>query len=87
VSARIRQAAARAWRAVKIGMRAARVLATSRALPLPLRCLLVIGMVQVPFLPCDEIALAVALAWLALRHRGTLRTALAAAAAYVDGRP
>ena len=68
--------AARSWRAVKVLFRAARILATSRDLPVVLRVLFVIGCVQVPFLPFDEIALAVALGWLFAFHRGTLRDAL-----------
>jgi hypothetical protein len=74
----------RAWRAVRIGLKAARILATSKALPLPLRILLVIGCIQIPVLPVDEIALAIALAWLALRHRGTLAAAFATARAEVQ---
>src|SRR5450755_697582 len=77
----IRQAARRAWRTVRIAMRAARILATSRALPWPLRALLIVGMVQIPCLPTDEVALVIALAWLGLRHRGTLRAAIVAAKA------
>ena len=68
--------ARRSWRGIRIGLRAARILATSRALPWPLRVLLVLGCIQVPFLPADELCLAVALGWLFLRHRGTLRDAL-----------
>jgi hypothetical protein len=39
----------------------------------------VIGMVQVPCLPTDEIALVIALTWLGLRHRDALRSAIVAA--------
>ena len=74
--AAVRNAARKGWRGFRIGLRAARILAVSRALPLPLRVLLVLGCCQVPFLPVDEACLAVALGWLFLRHRGTLRDAL-----------
>src|ERR1022692_2988664 len=61
------------WRAVRIAMRAGKILATSRALPRTLRALLVIGMVQVPCLPTDEIALVIALTWLGLRRHDARR--------------
>ena len=48
-------------RAVRTGLRAARILATSNELPRTLRILFVIGLVQVPFCPLDEICLAIAL--------------------------
>jgi hypothetical protein len=67
-------------RAIRIGFRAAKILATSRDLPRLLRILFVIGCVQIPVLPFDEIALAIALAWLAIFHRSTLRAAITAAA-------
>jgi hypothetical protein len=78
--------AGKAWRAVKaagrqarILFRAARILATSRDLPVVLRVLFVVGCVQIPVLPFDELALAIALVWLFAFHRGTLRGALAKA--------
>lgn len=76
--------ALKAWRGLRIGMKAARILALSKALPWPLRVLLVLGCIQVPFLPTDELCLAVALGWLFLRHRGTLRAALATARGQVS---
>lgn len=75
----ITQTARATWRALRIAMRAARILATSRALPWPLRVLLVIGLIQIPMLPFDEVALVIALAWLGTAHRGTLRAAIATA--------
>ena len=41
--AAVRNAARKGWRGFRIGLRAARILAVSRALPLPLRVLLVLG--------------------------------------------
>ncbi len=61
---------------VQVYLRAARILATSQDLPWLLRILFVVGLIQIPVLPFDEIALAIALAWLALWHRDTLRGAL-----------
>ena len=63
-------------RAVRTGLRAARILATSNELPRTLRILFVIGLVQVPFCPLDEICLAIALGWMFLGHRATLRAAI-----------
>lgn len=77
--AAVKNAARKGWRGLRIGLKAARILALSKSLPLPLRVLLVVGCVQVPVLPVDEIALGVALGWLFLRHRGTLRDAIATA--------
>ena len=65
--------------AVRTGMRAARLLASDRTLPWPLRVLFVVGMIQIPFSPVDELALAVALAWLLIWHRPELRSAFATA--------
>jgi hypothetical protein len=65
--------------AVRTGMRAARLLASDASLPWPLRVLFVIGMIQIPFSPVDELALAVALAWLLIWHRAQLRSAFATA--------
>jgi len=69
------------YRAFRIAIRAARILASDRQLPLILRLLFVVGMVQIPCLPTDELALAVALLWLFLRYRARLRAAFAAARA------
>ena len=65
--------------AVRTGMRAARLLASDASLPWPLRVLFVVGMIQIPFSPVDELALAVALAWLLIWHRPELRSAFATA--------
>lgn len=78
-----KRAAMATVRAVRIGMRAARLMATDRQLPKLLRILFVIGLVQIPCLPTDEIALAIALAWLFLRHRARLTSAIAEARATV----
>lgn len=72
----VKSAARKAWRGIRIGLRAARILATSKSLPVLLRVLLVVGCVQIPVLPVDEACLAIALGWLFLFHRGTLRDAL-----------
>lgn len=79
--------AARSWRFARVLFKAARILATSRDLPVVLRVLFVIGCIQIPVLPFDEIALAIALVWLALFHRGTLRGALVKARGEVAGTP
>ena len=65
----------KAMRAVRTGLRAARILAASRELPVMLRALLVVGMIQTP-LPLDEACLAIALPWLLIGHRATLRAAI-----------
>ena len=62
-------------RVVRTGLRAARILATEPALPKLLRVLLVVGMIQTP-LPLDEACLAIALPWLFIGHRATLRAAI-----------
>lgn len=72
----VKRAARAAWKHARVLFRAARILATSRDLPVVLRVLFVIGCCQVPFLPFDELAFAIALAWLFAFHRGTLRGAL-----------
>jgi hypothetical protein len=64
---------------VRTGMRAARLLASDASLPWPLRVLFVIGMIQIPCSPVDELALVVALAWLLIWHRAQLRSAFATA--------
>lgn len=68
-------------RGCRTGLRASRILATDSDLPLVLRVLFIVGCVQVPFLPFDEIALAVALGWLLIFHRASLRSAVAKARA------
>jgi hypothetical protein len=80
----VAQAARRITRAIRIGFRAAKILARSPELPRTLRVLFVVGLVQVPVLPTDEIALAIALSWLAIFHRNTLRAAFTAAASKED---
>ena len=57
---------------VRRGMRIARALATDTRIPRWLRVLLVIGCVQIPVLPVDEICLASALIILAVRYRAVL---------------
>lgn len=58
--------------AVRRGVRIARALATDKRLPRWLRLLFAVGMVQIPVLPTDEIALALALAIVMLRYRRTV---------------
>jgi hypothetical protein len=65
------------WRLFRRALRTARTLATSRRLPAWLRVLLMIGCVQIPVLPFDEIALALALGIIAVFYRPVLRTAWA----------
>jgi hypothetical protein len=77
----IRRITAQTVRLVRVSFRAARILATTKELPKVLRILFVIGCVQLPFSPVDEIALAIALGWLAIFHRATLRAAFVTAAA------
>ena len=63
-------------RAVRTGMRAAKILATSRDLPLMLRILFVVGCIQIPVCPLDEVCMAIALVWMFAAHRAALRNAL-----------
>jgi hypothetical protein len=70
----------RAGRAIRIALRAARIVARHPALPWPLRALFIAGLIQVPVLPADEIALAIALLWLVIGYRPVLREALKSAA-------
>jgi hypothetical protein len=72
-----------AARSVRVALKAARILATSRELPLALRILLLVGMVQTP-LPIDEVALVIALPWLLIWHRAALGTAITEARRLVD---
>lgn len=67
-------------RMARTGMLAARMLLTVRkALPWWLAALLIIGCIQVPFLPTDELALAAALLILWFRYRPLLRVCWCAA--------
>jgi len=75
-----------AARSVRVALKAARILATSRELPLALRILLLVGMVQIPVLPFDELALAIALPWLLIFHRTTMQAALATARLAIEER-
>jgi len=71
--------ARRAARSVRVLFRAARILGTSRELPVVLRVLLIVGAIQIPCSPVDEIALCIALPWLLIFHRETMSRALAEA--------
>ena len=53
-------------------LRTARALATDRRLPTWLRVLFIVGCVQIPVLPIDEIALCVAVGILLVFHRPLL---------------
>ena len=80
MTARVTATAVKGWRAVRLALRTIGYLVTMRrAFPLPLRILLVIGAIQVPVLPTDEIAAVIAVTWLMLRYRPTLRVAYRAA--------
>lgn len=72
----IRDAIGRAWRAFRRMLRALRQLATDRRIPRWVRILLVVGCVQIPVLPIDEIALVMALAIIGIWYRQPLRDAL-----------
>ena len=69
----------RAWQAFRRIMRAVKQLAKDKRLPHWLRGLLVVGMIQIPVLPIDEIALAAALAIIAIWYRKPLADAVATA--------
>jgi hypothetical protein len=71
----VKAALRRGWRLVTRSIRTGRILATDRGLPLWLRILLVIGCIQIPVLPFDEIALVLAVAIMAVFYRATLRLA------------
>ena len=77
----IRGHTTRALRTIRICLRTARILATSGELPRALRILFVIGCIQIPFSPVDEIAMVIALGWLAIFHRATMQAAWATATA------
>lgn len=64
-----------AWRMFRRALRCAHSLARSKALPWWLRVMLVIGCIQIPVLPVDEIFLATALGIIAVFYRSTLRAA------------
>lgn len=70
----------RAWRFVKRVLRTAHALAKDPRLPKWLRILFAIGCVQIPVLPFDEVALVLAVAIIAIRHRPVLRDAWATTA-------
>lgn len=67
----------RAWRFLRRVIGTGKRLATSRELPVWLRILFVIGCIQVPFLPFDEIALVLAVAITAVFFRPVLTGAWA----------
>lgn len=67
-------------------LRTAHSLARDPRLPRWLRILFLIGCVQIPVLPFDEIALVLATAILAINHRPILRDAWATAAQKVPAR-
>lgn len=78
--------AARSWRLARVTWGSARLLfAVRQALPWWLRLLLCIGMVQVPFLPTDEICLAIAVTVILVRYRALARAVWHESAATVDG--
>ena len=81
ITTQAKAAARQAMRTIRVCLRATRILATSNELPRTLRILFVIGCVQIPVLPFDEIAMAIALGWLAIFHRATLRAAFVTASA------
>ncbi len=56
-------------------LRTARALATDKRLPRWLRVLFVVGCVQIPVLPFDEIALVLAVSVMAVWHRPVFRAA------------
>lgn len=60
------------WAFVKHVLRTGHALAKDSRLPKWLRILFVIGCVQIPVLPFDEIALVIATAIIAIRHRPVL---------------
>lgn len=70
----------RALRFARRVLRTAHSLARDSRLPKWLRVLFLIGCVQVPFLPFDEIALVAATAVLLISHRPILRDAWTRAA-------
>lgn len=75
----IRTRLAHAWRVFRRVLRALRQLAKDRRIPRWLRILLIIGCIQIPVLPIDEIALIAALIIIGIWYRQPLRDALATA--------
>lgn len=73
----IRSRLARVWRFLRRVFRALRKLATDKRLPWWVRIMLVIGCIQIPVLPIDEIFLAASLTIIAIWYRAPLRDALA----------
>lgn len=65
----------KAWAMVRRALRCAHTLARSNKLPKWLRILFVIGCVQIPVLPVDELALLAAVAIMAVFYRPTLKSA------------
>jgi hypothetical protein len=65
----------RTWRTIKRSVRTGKILATDRGLPVWLRVLFIIGCIQIPVLPFDEIALVLAVAIMAVFYRSTMRLA------------
>lgn len=64
----------RVWRVLRTAMRAARMLLTVRkAFPWWLRALIIVGAIQIPVLPVDELALAAAVIVLVVRFRPLLK--------------
>lgn len=57
---------------IRRALRAAKSLSRDKRLPKWLRVLFVIGCVQIPVLPTDEVAMAIALTVLWFRHRAIL---------------
>lgn len=66
---------ARCWAFVKRVMRCGKALAKDQHLPKWLRVLFVVGCIQIPVLPFDEIALALAVGIMAVFYRPQLRGA------------
>jgi len=56
-----------AWQAIPL------LWTVRRAFPWMLRVLVIIGCIQVPFLPTDEIAAVIAFVWIVARYRGLAR--------------
>lgn len=69
----------RGWQALRQIMKAVKQLAKDKRLPWWLRGLLLVGLVQIPVLPIDEIALVAAIAIIAIWYRQPLADALTTA--------
>jgi len=61
------------WRGIKHALRCAKSLAKDRRLPLWLRILFVVGCVQIPVLPVDEVAAVLAVGIMMIFYRPVLR--------------